>query len=118
MIPEETRHQVTQAKKHKEQFRKGASAPVSSGLPRERVDSIKVDHFLDFNTSGHVIQDLPFGTRNIKMESRGTIKIPNVTQLMIHGDVVEQYISFCTEQEFEPLSKQTLLRILSTSCLA
>ena len=51
------------------------------------------------------------------MESRGTIKIPNVTQLMIHGDVVEQYISFCTEQGFEPLSKQTLLRILST-CLA
>ena len=118
MIPEETRHQVTQAKKHKEQFGRGASAPVSSGLPRERVDPIEVDHFLDFITSGHVIQDLSLGTRNITMESRETIKIPNVTQLMIHSAVVEQYITFCTEQEFEPLSKQTLLRILSTSCLA
>ena len=109
---------MTQAKKHKEQFGRGASAPVSLGLPREQVDPIEVDHFLDFITSGHVIQDLPLGTRNIKMESRETIKIPNVTQLMIHSAVVEQYITFCTEQEFEPLSKQTLLRILSTSCLA
>ena len=86
---------MTQEKKHKEQFGRGASAPVSSGLPRELVD-----HFLDFITSGHVIQDLPLGTRNIKMESKETIKIPNVTQLMIHSAVVEQYITFCTEQEF------------------
>ena len=118
LIPEVTRHQVTQAKKHKEQFGRGASAPVSSGLPRERVDSSKVDHFLDFITSGRVIQDLPFGTKNIKMESRETIEIPNVIQLMIPSRVVEQYITFYKEQEFEPLSKRTLLRILSTSCPA
>ena len=118
LIPEVTRHQVTQAKKHKEQFGRGPSAPVSSGLPRERVDSSRVDHFLDFITSGHVIQDLPFGTKNIKMESGETIEIPNVIRLMIPSRVVEQYITFCKEQEFEPLSKRTLLRILSTSCPA
>ena len=50
------------------------------------------------------------------MESRETIEIPNVIQLMIPSRVVEQYITFCKEQEFEPLSKRTLLRILSTSC--
>ena len=60
LIPEVARHQVNQAKKHKEQFGRGASAPVRSGLSREGVDSSKVDHFLDFITSGHVIQDLPF----------------------------------------------------------
>ena len=115
LIPEVTRHQVTQAKRHKEQFGKGASAPVSSGLPRERVDSSNVDHFLDFITSGHVIQDLPFGTKNIKMESGETIEILNVIRLVIPRHVVEQYITYCKEQEFEPLSKRTVLRILSTS---
>ena len=109
---------MTQAKKHKEQFGRGASAPVSSGVPRERVDSSKFDHFLDFITSGHVIPDLPFGTKNIKMESGETIEIPNVIRLMIPSRVVEQYITCCKEQEFEPLSKRTLLRILSTSCPA
>ena len=42
----------------------------------------------------------------------------NVIRLMIPSRVVEQYITFCKEQEFEPLSKRTLLRILSTSCPA
>ena len=44
-----SRHQVTQATKHKDQFRRGAAVPVSAGLPRERVDSAKVDHLLDLS---------------------------------------------------------------------
>ena len=52
------------------------------------------------------------------MESGETIEIPNVIRLVIPSRVVEQYITFCKEQEFEPLSKRTLLRILSTSCPA
>ena len=36
---------------------------MSSGLPREPVDSSKVDHVIDFLTRGHVIQDLPFGKK-------------------------------------------------------
>ena len=73
-----SRHQVTQAKKHKDQFGRGAAVPVSAGLPRERVDSARVDHFLDFVTSSHIIQDLPFGTKNIKLDSGEVIEIPNV----------------------------------------
>ena len=53
------------------------------------------------------------GKKNIKMESGETIDIPNVIRLMIPSRVVEQYDTFCKEQEFEPLSKLTL-RILST----
>ena len=75
LIPGISRHQVTQAKKHKNQFGRGAAVPVSAGLPRERVDSAKVDHFLDFVTSSHIIQDLPFGTKNIKLDSGEEINI-------------------------------------------
>ena len=55
LIPEISRHQVTQAKKHNDQFGRGAAVPVSAGLPRERVDSGKVDHFLDLALSRAVI---------------------------------------------------------------
>ena len=48
------------------------------------------------------------GKKNIKMESGETIDIPNVIRLMIPSRVVEQYDTFCKEQEFEPLSKLTL----------
>ena len=114
LIPGISRHQATQAKKHKDQFGRGAAVPVSAGLPRERVDSAKVDHFLDFVTSSHIIQDLPFGTKNIKLDSGEAI----VIRLMIPSRVVEQYFAFCNEREFEPLGKRTLLRILSNSCPA
>ena len=49
LIPGISRHQVTQATKHKDQFGRGAAVPVSTGLPRERVDSAKVDHLLDLS---------------------------------------------------------------------
>ena len=113
-----SRHQVTQAKKHKDQFGRGAAVPVSAGLPRERVDSARVDHFLDFVTSSHITQDLPFGTKNIKLDSGEVIEIPNIIRLMIPSRVVEQYFDFCKGREFEPLGKRTLLRILSNSCPA
>lgn len=57
------------------------------------------------------------GKKNIKMENGETIEIPNVSRLMIPSRVVEQYNTFCKEQEFEPLSKRTLLR-KSTLCPA
>ena len=87
---------------------------MSSGLPREPVDSSKADHVIDFLTSGHAFRICHLGKKNIKMESGETIDIPNVIRLMILSRVVEQYDTFCKEQEFEPLSKLTLLRILST----
>lgn len=118
LIPGINQYQVTQAKKHKEQFGRGAAAPASTCQPRERVDSSKVVHFLDFVTSSNVIQDLPFGTKNIKLSCGKTVEIPNVIRLMIPSRVVEQYIAFCEERDFVPLGKRTLLRLLSNSCAA
>ena len=56
--------------------------------------------------------------RTLRWKSGEKIEVPNVIRLVIPSRVVEQYITFCKEQEFEPLSKRTLLRILSTSCPA
>ena len=58
------------------------------------------------------MQDLPFGERSIMLSNKETIKIPNVVR-MIPERVVKQYLAFCDESSFKPLSHSTLLRILS-----
>jgi hypothetical protein len=43
----------------------------------------KLDHFLSFITSTHVIQDLPVGEKSLKLSSHTEIKVPNVIRFVI-----------------------------------
>ena len=36
----------------------------------------KLDHFLEFITSTHIIQDLPFGKKTLKLSSNAELKVP------------------------------------------
>ena len=69
--------------------------------PRMRVSTAQIDHFIAFITSPHIVQDLPFGERTIMLSMKETIKVPNVIRMII------------PESGFTPLSRATLLRILS-----
>ena len=71
------------------------------------------DHFISFITSGHLIQDLPFGEKRLKLTSGKEIKVPNIIRIMIPQRVAEQYTAFCQETEFVPFSKRTMRRELS-----
>ena len=73
----------------------------------------QVDHFLDFMTSPHVIQDLPFGQRSIKLSTNEVVTVPNVVRMMIPESIVKQYFAYAEESNFKPLSRRTLLNILS-----
>ena len=70
-----------------------------------RVDRKQLDHFINFITSGHLIQDLPFGEKHLKLTSGKEIKVPNIIRTMIPQRVAEQYTAFCQETEFVPFSK-------------
>ncbi len=43
----------------------------------------KLDHFLSFITSTHIIQDLPFGEKTLRLSSHEELKIPNVVRSQI-----------------------------------
>ena len=43
-----------------------------------RVDRKQLDHFINFITSGHLIQDLPFGEKRLKLTSGKEIKVLNI----------------------------------------
>ena len=72
----------------------------------------KLDHFLTFITSPCVIQDLPFGEKTLKSSSNTEIKVPNVVRTLIPEQIVQQYLCYCDETGFAPMSRSTLCRIL------
>lgn len=45
---------------------RGAAVPLSN-IVRVRIDDVHLNHFLSFITSPHVVQDLPFGQRYLKL---------------------------------------------------
>ena len=73
----------------------------------------KLDHFLTFITSTHVMQDLPFGEKTLKLSSNAELRVPNVIRSSIPEHIVQQYQSYCHEVNFDPMSRSTLCRVLN-----
>ena len=113
-IPNLSRYRFTVARKHI--LAHGRGVPdVSQRRTRMAVPQAKLDHFLDFITSPLIIQDLPFGEKSIKLSSKKVITVPNVVRLMIPESIATQYQTYTEEFGLTPLSRSTLLRILSVS---
>jgi len=115
-IPGLTRYRYDMANKHSIQH--GRCVPVPpKNYPRLRIDLQQLDHFLGFITSPHLVLDLPFGEKHLKLSSGKEIVVPNVIRTMIPQRIVQQYNKLCDEINFKPLSQSTMLRVL-TECSA
>ncbi len=116
LIPGLSEYKIDIARKHV--MEKGRGVPVEkSHTPRIKVDLNKLDHFLTFITSGHIMQDLPFGERVLKLSTGEMLVVPNVVRLMIPERIITQYEQYCVETNFAPMSRSTLRKIL-TECKA
>ena len=73
----------------------------------------QLDHFLDFITSPHAIQDLPFDEKIITLSTNEVVTVPNVIRMLIPESIVKQYLAYAEESNFTPFSHRTLLNILS-----
>ena len=51
----------------------GGAEVETRSVPRMYVSASQLDHFLDFITSEHIIQELPFGERTLKLSSEKII---------------------------------------------
>ena len=93
--------------------------PVSmvekSPCHRVRLPPIKIDHFLDFANRPYFYQDVSFSTRKLRLSSGEKITMPSVIRKVTRSTMVKQYLQFCEEEQFEPLSRSTLFRILEVS---
>lgn len=111
-IPGLTKYRYSVANLHRLQYGRGVPVPKAK-TSRVRIERDKLDHFLTFITSPHIIQDLPFGEKTLRLSSGSSISIPNVVRTMIPRRICEQYSAFCNETYFETFSQRTMLRILS-----
>ena len=115
-VPGLTEYRFKMARQHSLQYGRGAEVPRARSL-RMRVESKQLDHFLTYITSPHVIQDLPFGQRYLRLSSGKILETPNVIRTIIPNRLVKQYQAYCEETYFTPFSPATMLRVLS-ACAA
>ena len=73
-IPGLTRYRFNVARQHAHMYGGGAEVETRS-VPRMYVSATQLDHFLDFITSEHIIQELPFGERTLKLSSEKKITV-------------------------------------------
>ncbi|KAK3740137.1 hypothetical protein QZH41_007572 [Actinostola sp. cb2023] len=110
-IPGLTQYRYTIANLHRLQY--GPAVPVPTQQVRMRVDEKQLDHFLSYITSPHLVQDLPFGEKILKLSSGHEITVPNVIRTLIPQRVVRQHQQYCAESGFTPFSERTMTRVLS-----
>ncbi|VDI62081.1 Hypothetical predicted protein [Mytilus galloprovincialis] len=77
------------------------------------MDPIKLDNFLDFITSKHMVCDLPYHESKVRMSNGSVIEMSNVVHSIGGSDVIHQYKLFCAENEIFPLGDSTMYRIIA-----
>ncbi|XP_031557773.1 uncharacterized protein LOC116294327 [Actinia tenebrosa] len=112
-LPGITKYRYTLANLRGKQYGVGAPVPHQTTTTRIRIDLKQLDHFLCFITSPHIIQDLPFGQRRLKLSSGQVVEVPNVIRTLIPQRIVRQYLQYCQETGFKAFSERTMLRVLS-----
>lgn len=113
-IPGLTQYRYTIANLHRLQYGRAAPVPLHERhVPRLQIDKGQLDHFLACITSPHIVQDLPFGEKTLKLSSGRVISVPNVIRTMVPQRIAKQYVAYCSETGFVPFSERTMLHILS-----
>ena len=110
-LPNLTRFRFNIARHHLLLHGRGSSVPTVKST-RMYIAPEKLDHFLAFITSTHILQDLPFGEKTLKLSSGSEIKVPNVVRSIIPEHIVLQYVSYCRDTGFTPMSRSTLCKVL------
>ncbi|CAB4026770.1 Transposon Tf2-6 poly, partial [Paramuricea clavata] len=111
MIPSLLKWRIDQARDHA--IKSGKGQPVQDKpLFRSRINSAKVDHFLDFISRPELLQDVAFGTKTLRLDSGERIVIPAAVRTLIPSRIIEQYAAYCKQQEFESASERSLYRML------
>lgn len=104
LIPDLTEYKYYASKKHGEKYGYGLPVP-SVEIHRQKMDPLKLDSFLDFITSPHIIRDLPYGEKKLKLSDGTFQNVPNLIRCMGSSDIIQQYKVFCKENTIIPLGK-------------
>ena len=92
------------------------TTPETERSPIKRYTDEQLAHFIAFIQSPHIITDIPFGERKLKLSSGEKVTVPDVIRNIIPSRIVAQYLAYCEEtidaDEFKPLAPSSLFAIL------
>ena len=90
----------------------GLSIPVKHKHPRQRMKQFKLQHALSFFFDPSFVQTVSYGVRELLLDSGEKLEIPDVVRTVCNSKIVEMYITYCEEVNFEPLGRTSLFKIL------
>ena len=91
----------------------GPGVPLKKAIShRVRIDMVKLDHFLTFVDRPYFYQDVAYGQRTLKLESGERLAMPNIIRTVTRSTMIAQYLAFCEDDGFQPLSRATMYRVL------
>ncbi|KAL9975846.1 hypothetical protein ACROYT_G013055 [Oculina patagonica] len=106
-----TKWEIKQARSHAKLHGPG-TIPEATLKHRVRLDMEKVEHFVEFTNRPNFYQDVSYGSKILTLDSGEKIEMPNVVRTVTRSTMIEQYLEYCKEQCYEPLSRSTLFKIL------
>ena len=109
-LPGLTRYRFNVARHHLLLHGRGSIVPATR-CTRMYVSAEKLDHFLNYITSAHIVQDLPFGEK--MLSTKEEIVMPNVVRTLIPERIIQQYNLFCSESGFALRGRSTLHAVLN-----
>ena len=91
----------------------GPGLPLKKAIShRVRIDMVKLDHFLTFVDRPYFYQDVAYGQRTLKLESGERLAMPNIIRTVTRSTMIAQYLVFCEDDGFQPLSRATMYCVL------
>lgn len=103
--------QIKKARQHSTAQGPGTPA-IKKVQHRVRIDKAKLDHFLEFTFRPYFYQDVAYGNRTIKLDNGEELSMPNIVRTVARSTIIHQYLDFCKETEFEPMSQSTMWRVV------
>ena len=90
----------------------GLLIPEKVPLRRNRMNTFKMEHFIEFIFSSGLIQDVAYGVTRLSFDSGDEQTIPHAVLTAKYSHVIGFYLQFCKEMDYPPLSESSLWRIL------
>lgn len=106
-----TIYEITKARSISKRYGKCEVEPKERKV-YSRLSLDKCKHFINFLFTTELLQEVAYGTNNLKLDSGEKLTISNTILNGIHEHAVKEYKIHCEELNYEPLCRTTLLNML------
>ena len=90
----------------------GLLLPTKEKHTRLRLDMAKAEHFLDYMFNSGLLQDVAYGVNRLRFDNGTNLKVANAVLTTKFSHAIMLYENTCEAANYQPLSVQSLFRIL------